>query len=312
MASTERVMEITTRIGCRQWCTSCPQDAHVSGWDRLKNEAAHAGITKSFDKMMSVETFKTCIDKLPKNVKIYFAGSVEPYLNPNCTDMVLYAHEQGFTVHLYLTLGGMTKLDMDRVKHIPFEATVVHLKSERKNSNIGSEKDYYEKLKHFVECNFSNVEYMAISDTDKEAERIVGGKVRLVTDEKLSDFAGNLDDQQIGIPVKHYEWKGRIACGRPFWQVLHPNGDVTICCMDFGYQHVIGNLVEGSYESLYQSQEWKKVQASYKSEAIPTICRNCQYVIPIPELKAQPTPPRKRPMAERIAGKLKQLVSGEH
>ena len=32
--------------------------------------------------------------------------------------------------------------------------------------------------------------------------------------------------------------------------VLLPNGDVVLCCMDFGMQHVLGNLKRQSYEEI--------------------------------------------------------------
>src|SRR5947209_7609624 len=98
-----RVMEITTRIGCRQACTSCPQSSHTKGWSRLIEAARQSRPSKSFDRMMSLATFKTCLDKIPRDVQIFFAGSVEPYLNPDCTAMILYAHEKGYQMRLYTT-----------------------------------------------------------------------------------------------------------------------------------------------------------------------------------------------------------------
>ena len=56
---------------------------------------------------MSFDNFKKCLSKLPKSVKISFSGYTEPFLNPNCSKMIVYAHEQNFPVEVCSTLVGM-------------------------------------------------------------------------------------------------------------------------------------------------------------------------------------------------------------
>jgi len=69
--------------------------------------------------------------------------------------------------------------------------------------------------------------------------------------------------------------RGVIACKRFDSQVLLPNGDVVICCMDYGNKHVIGNLMTSSYESLFQSEEYNRLLRGFKEESIDTLCRTC-------------------------------------
>jgi len=35
---------------------------------------------------------------------------------------------------------------------------------------------------------------------------------------------------------------GRVGQDRIFRNVLLPNGDVVLCCMDYGLDHILGNL----------------------------------------------------------------------
>ena len=69
---------------------------------------------------MTLENFKKVIDKLPKEIRITFSGFTEPWLNKHCTDMLLYAHEQGHPVSAFSTGVGMTLDDVERIKDIPF------------------------------------------------------------------------------------------------------------------------------------------------------------------------------------------------
>ena len=81
-------MEITTVIGCRVQCTFCPQTLLM---DKYEEKNITDKITWGKPVIMSFDTFKTCLDKLPKNVETDFSGYAEPWLNPECTKMILFA-----------------------------------------------------------------------------------------------------------------------------------------------------------------------------------------------------------------------------
>jgi len=43
------------------------------------------------------------------------------------------------------------------------------------------------------------------------------------------------------------------TCGcieKLYHNVVLPNGDVSLCCMDYGLEHIIGNLLDQSYEEV--------------------------------------------------------------
>ena len=107
-------LEITTKIGCKCNCLYCPQDLLIKNY-------YNRNLNPIPDKAMTIETFKICISKVPKDTRIDFSGMAEPWLNADCTDMVLYTHKMGFPIAVYSTLIGMSRIDFDLIKDFPFE-----------------------------------------------------------------------------------------------------------------------------------------------------------------------------------------------
>ena len=92
------LMEINTNIACRVQCDFCPQTLLI---DKYSSKNKIKNIDYGNPALMSFETFKTCLDKIPKSVTILFSGYTEPFLNPECTKMILYAHNSGYTIQVY-------------------------------------------------------------------------------------------------------------------------------------------------------------------------------------------------------------------
>ena len=74
--------------------------------------------------------------------------------------------------------------------------------------------------------------------------------------------AGNLVGEMIMKPElleRKAEWKianhgdKPMTCGcleKMYHNVMLPNGDVSLCCMDYGLEHILGNLIEQDYEDV--------------------------------------------------------------
>ena len=59
--------------------------------------------------------------------------------------------------------------------------------------------------------------------------------------------------------------------------ILLPNGDVILCCMDYGLKHKLGNLLDQSYNEILNSTEIQKLnklnnQLGFSEE---TLCKSC-------------------------------------
>ena len=268
-------LEITTVMGCRVNCKYCPQSALVSKYFEQDNNRARE---------LTIDVFKTCIDKMPQNTIVIFSGASEPCLNENVYEMIEYANSKHHILRLLTTLEGMTIEGFERIKDIPFEAVVLHAPDMDRYAKIELSDNYFNILdrvlaakkkdgKPFIDlCNCQGTfdeQFLAHVNWD------IPGLNRKTL---LHDRAGNLCED--GLDSKRNE--GRIYCGASFPKLNHfmmlPDGTVCLCCMDFGQKHVLGNLVRDSYKDIIDSNELKKVRSGMKHDLeMDILCRNCSY-----------------------------------
>lgn len=268
-------IEITTVISCKVQCRYCPQTKLVSAYTK-----------KSKTYYTSLADFKTCIDKIPLNVEIWFSGFGEPWLNPECTQMILYAHQRGHKIVVCTTLVGMKASDIALMEHVPFQLFCVHLPSGEESEKILAYKEYLEVLEALLESKIK-LKYLFREET-------LHPKVKSLITKRINGFlwyqlykrlsfslpntrAGNIEIKDKSQPRRR---RGVIACRRLGQFVLLPNGDVVLCCMDYGLKHVIGNLLVSDYHLLFQSGEYLKILQGLKDESIDILCRYCEkYVV---------------------------------
>lgn len=257
------ILEVSLCSACTNNCAYCPQCLLRSRYD-------------SNIKLMSFENFKMAIDKLPPDSSVSFAGFSEPAMNPYFCDMVLYAHSKGHEISLFSTLVGLKIEQYNKIKDIPFGKLVIHLPDNCGKSKIKITRQYLEMLKYFVdnppeaECEFTH----HVGDLHPYVKDIVPHSHTIC----ISDRAGNL---RVDAPnVVKAEQTGKLKCNA-FLSVpdgagvLLPNGDIQVCCQDFGLEHTFGNLFIQSWEEIMNSAERKKFCASLLDEASDCMCRKC-------------------------------------
>ena len=93
--------------------------------------------------------------------------------------------------------------------------------------------------------------------------------------------------------------KGAMKCGNNArYNVLLPNGDVILCCMDYGLKNVLGNLLSMDYDELFRGPAFRKVCAGFKDPSLKTLCQvvhgirvscqhACRYLLPGTALAVQ-------------------------
>ena len=256
-------LEITTVIGCKVGCSYCPQSILV------KNYKSRGGL-----KILKLEDFVCCIDKLESNVDINFTGYSEPWLNPECTEMVLYAHEKGHRLGVSTTLEGMTFEDIEKIKHIPFEFFWVHLPSKESYMNLKVDDEYLEKLRSLIQTEIKSQFHYHGKAVHPKLEQLEKNIKEIV----LFDRAMNVTNKNDDLPEnmqKSFVKKGKIACDRIYQNVLLPNGDITLCCMDYGNKHVLGNLINDSVKEIEKSEESKLIKDGLLIESHDILCRTC-------------------------------------
>jgi radical SAM protein with 4Fe4S-binding SPASM domain len=277
-------LEITTMIGCPLKCTFCPQDELRGAYGR--NGA----------KYLSLEDFHTVLAKIPRHVLIEFSGMAEPWANPQATDMLEHALLQGYRVSIYTTLYGLTIEDAHRVVGLlrdhdaQFDHMCLHLPDRNMNMRGWRHSDEYDQVLAIVMAipRFSAWYEKRFSAMTMDGSGAVHPSLahhRIGVREKNwrgHSRAGNLRPElikELGAQPVHAH-RGAVVCGyTPFFDqnVLLPNGDVMLCCMDYSLRHRLGNLLEESYEDLFRSRELTEIRAANATPGASdrSLCKAC-------------------------------------
>ena len=227
-----RTLEITTKIGCINQCPYCPQDILI------KNYIGNL--------LMNLDGFKIILKNTPNNVVIDFTGFCEPFLNPFASSMMWYAIKEGFDIMLITTLTGFKIRDAEILKGMRFKHVLIH---EFEGVVIDDHFEY-------------KVSLLKSSILTERFERFKLPK------ENQYSRASNLWE------IKSRN--GNFKCGwsgREFYRnVVLPNGDVYLCCMDYALKQKIGNLFTTNYNDLNRQDIIDKTM----NDESEIICRSCE------------------------------------
>lgn len=250
--SKRNTIEITTVLPCINSCKFCPQSL-------LK--ASYKG-----DRYLEFERFANILSKLPKNIRIDFAGFSEPFANRESSMMMRYAFDQGYRVSLYTTLVGITDSDIDLIAKIPFSPCVIHM-PDNTNFIVRDEDRWIENFRKFRDKVVVTEQHYHIGEPSNKIKEALRWGIK----GEVQPRGGNVDPSVCSLPYK----KGILKCSAIPTGVVLPNGDVVVCCMDYGLKHKLGNLLTDSYEDLYRSEEYNKVIKALSDDSIDSICRYC-------------------------------------
>lgn len=229
-------LEVTTIIGCSNRCEYCPQDTLLR---------AYKG-----EKMMSFLAFTILLDNVPKSVRIDFTGFSEAFLNPFSSLMMRYALNAGYYVYLYTTLTGFNEDHAKVLEGAKFHDLVFHLYKGINMDEFNRKRELFEKYIH-------TANRMAVLDSEN-------GSINTST---WSRGGNNWD-------VKPQTGKFKCALAGKLFNnnVVLPNGDVYLCCQDYGLKHKIGNLFRTKYNDLNRQ---KIIDLSNEDDS-KIICRKCE------------------------------------
>lgn len=273
-------LEITTTLSCPLDCTVCPQSVLKSAY-------------KSSINKLTYENFVKILNKVPNYVRIDFSGMSEPWINRECTKMLKYTLESNYRVAIYTTLVGMLPHEVDEIVQLIY-------KYEDKISNFCIHlPDINDNLKGWKKT--SNYDYAVnklININDLTKTKIKFEMMTMDNDNKL-----HVDIQHLNISLT--SWTGHrradslplnetnkkyvinevrhdlpVSClSTPYYDhnVLLPNGDVILCCMDYGLKNIIGNLLTDTYEDLYLNDTMIKLMKENKKFGWSkcSICKSC-------------------------------------
>jgi radical SAM protein with 4Fe4S-binding SPASM domain len=270
-------VEVTTMLGCRVNCKYCPQKV-------LLRKYYEADKTRA--SQMTVEDFKIFLKHTPDNCDLMFAGMVEPFLNPNCLEMLRLGCKAGRNVSLYTTLEGATTKDVDEILKLPFQFVGLHVADECNNAHITVTEEYYYNVERMLNATKKNGEPF-VNDVSAQASplpriaEMCKGKYEVLI--SLQDRAGNLEGDELA-GREHELTNERLTCcfsGPKFNNhVVLPDGTLLLCNMDYGMKHVIGNLKEQTYEEIRNGGEMQRIFKGINgNQDIDLLCRKCLFAM---------------------------------
>jgi len=248
-------LEITTIVpekGCVVDCVFCPQ--------RLLEK------TYTGTRILTLDAFKTLIDRVPTDVRITFAGFTEPWMNRYATDMVEYAWEEGHPVSVFTTGIGVSIQDLERLVTIPYHGNpnggfVLHLPDSEMLARhpitpgyittLTWLRDNHHKIKNFSTMTMGGQVHESVRHLFDWAPSfdMWSRSGNLMREALLKPRLVNLKDRWNA--VYHEDQNRTCGCVEHLYHnVLLPNGDVSLCCMDYGLDHILGNLYTQTYEQI--------------------------------------------------------------
>jgi hypothetical protein len=273
-------LEITTVIGCSLRCSVCPQDTLIKAYFAGRHKP---GIID--DRLLSLDNFKTIVDKLPEYVTIDFSGFAEPFLNQDCTEMLRYTLEKGRPVNIYTSLAGMTKDTADTVCEIikkhndKIYSIVIHL-PDANNYMRGWKKTeeweyaFYKFFELYKERKPAGFRYMTMDRKNRVHPDIPVSIVKKIgfRQTRIISRAGNVIMREKSRGIEN-----PVLCKRSIFldrNVLLPNGDVVLCCMDYGMKHILGNLLREDYEEIRSKNPVYALNSLFGANR--TLCKSCE------------------------------------
>ena len=274
-------IDLTLSIGCRLNCHYCPQKKLIS------NYAANGSNPQS---EMSMETFKKVLKNVRVGGSVCFSGMCEPFHNSHCIDMVEYAFRNGYRIMLFTTLMGVTDNIVDRLKKIDIMTLTIHIPDKEGNSKFIIDDQYLHTLQRIVE-ELRIDGFSCHGEMDDRVVPIIGTAAPVFT--KMMNRAGNLEYEDL--ETRYCDEAIICSAGAETddegaWvpEVL-PDGTVSLCCMDYGMDHILGNMEKQSWAEIRDSESYAAVINAMQEEPGKTalLCRKCSSAFSMKKMQAR-------------------------
>jgi len=243
MRAEERHLEITTIAGCKISCTYCPQALFALEHKKVTN-----------NRLMSLDTFKQSLASVPTDVDIHFSGYSEPFLNPNCIDMIRFAYEKGHRISVYTTVEGLKAEHIPELEQMAFKKFNVHLPDDGLHMRVKVDESYLAAMKLLMNSSIPNILYIDYFGVHPKVVTLMNDLETV--NRKLTSRAGNVSNEQTNTPP-------------------------SLCCVDYGKRHSIGNLLTDEYDHLHKSEIFNEILSRMKGKKGDLLCRTCEWAEPI-------------------------------
>lgn len=207
--------------------------------------------------------------------------------------MMVHAFRSDHRINLATTLACVTRLELKPLENVRFSQIMLHVPDEEGNSKFNITEAYLDALRYFVD--FFNITLFSCHGTVHHAVRHVVDECAapLVSSDSLHNRAGNLAESSL----RRASRKGRVQCvlneadclekWASAGPVVLPDGRVTLCCMDYGMKHVLGNLLVQTWREIKNGDECRKIESGLKDDSMDILCRSCVCAYPAERLPSQ-------------------------
>lgn len=258
-------LEITTclpRGGCSVACHFCPAELAADEYDKRGNGP----------RLMPLETFATCLAKMPSGTEVSFAGFAEPFLNNRCTDMAEECHRRGVPWQTYTTCVGMSLDDVKRIRAAKPTRIKIHLPDVEGYAKIRVDDAYVKVVEALADV--PGASWMTMGTLHPA----MVGRFSKVKAAPMHTRAGNVNAVEL-VKVRPPRKNGALRC-RPGPEldrnILLPDGSLALCCFDFGQRHIIGNLMTQTWQEIRDGKPLAAIRAAMASEGDDVLCRTCE------------------------------------
>jgi len=267
-------LEFSLFTGCSVNCSYCP----------------HATLHKaSSEKYMSVDRFKLILDKIPKEVGLVFAGFCDPLQYDKLVDVIEYSYQKGHRLNIATTIPEDYPENIDLFLNEKYwTGRCLHLRDEFMSYKTNSDNYYNIIDKFFSQMNKQyKTNNIVVDNRFSFLGKNIDSRIKELINKNELDhvFEVCIPHTRINAPIKYDAPRqnkglaGKIYCSVGLYrrQMITPDGDVVLCCMDVEKQHVLGNLITGTYDDIYNSENYGKFLRGFNDESESIICRNCIY-----------------------------------
>ena len=286
--SLKNSLEITTTLGCPVRCSYCPQDHLLASRGNLKRS-------------MTLDNFKLYLSHITTSTVLHWTGYSEPALSPCLGDMVAYAGQSGFHQNISTTLFG-NPASLESIINSPyFSLFTFHLPDiDGLMTGLKVDNSYVELLDYALSTR------LAMNTAAGVRIWSYGSRLHPLIRPVIKKYVTNglLPRKHMKNPTSLHSRAGRIPVDSPavhqpsssrssvYWctqkrlnkPVLLPDGSLNICCMDYGFNSVYGNLADSDFEKV--KSDWiDEVKDSFL-EGRHSPCTSCEYYQPYPGTSA--------------------------
>jgi len=257
--------------------------------------------------MLQAELFKKAIDELHERLiwlNFYFQG--EPYLHPQFTELVRYAHKRGIytatsTNAHFLTNdnarktveSGLSRLiiSIDGTTQETYQAYRVGGKLEKVIEGTKRVLSWKKQLRsptphvifqflvvkpneHQIEEVKALAKDLGVDEVQLKTAQIYdyrNGSPLIPMQNRYSRYALQADGTyQIKNPLENFCWKMWHSC------VITWDGKIVPCCFDKDARHTLGNVKNASFRQVWRGEAYRQFrQALLGSRQSIDICQNC-------------------------------------